>query len=351
MKVCVLGPITTDNYYGGVAVFDEQLALGFYQCGHSVSIVTYQKDATCEKLFGCVPVNTVCSKRKFSEWIKQEKPDLIIGSLDYPKLIVGQQVPGTKVAYFLHGFFTRSYYGVLKSILAPIYQKFLIRKADYVFANSDFTCMVNREFFGINVDKVFRLGVSEDFFEKTENISLDEKSKGTILYAGRLVSAKGVDKLIKAVEILNMKGVDYKLLIAGDGPDKDNLEKYVIQKGLKVDFLGMVDHSQISDLYRKSEIFVSLNPSEPFGITFAEALLSECKIVCPTTGGQVEYLQEWKKSVAFINGDSPVDIARGIEKLLDKGAYPKLSDAAREIYTYKSVAKNIIDFVEETRAN
>lgn len=348
MKVCVLGPITTDNYYGGVAVFDEQLALGFYQCGHSVSIVTYQKNATCEKLFGCVPVNIVCGKRRFSEWFKQEKPDLIIGSLDYPKLLVGQQISGTKVAYFLHGFFTRSYYGSLKSILAPIYQKFLIRKADYVFANSDFTCMVNREFFGIDVDKVFRLGVSEDFFEKTNNISLDEKLKGTILYAGRLVSAKGVDKLIRAVEILNAKGIVYKLLIAGDGPDKDTLEKYVQEKGLKVEFLGMVDHSQISNLYRKTEIFVSLNPSEPFGITFAEALLSECKIVCPTTGGQVEYLQEWSESVAFINGDSPVDIAGGIEKLLDKGVYPKLNCAARETYTYKSVARGICDFLQKS---
>ena len=351
MKVCVLGPITTKSYYGGVAVFDEQLALGFYQSGHSVSVVTYQKDATHEKLFGSIPINIVCSKRKFSEWIKQEKPELIIGSLDYPKLLSNKRTSNTKVVYFIHGFFTRSYYGVLKSILGPICQKFLIRKADYVFANSDFTCMVNREFFGINVDKVFRLGVSEDFFEKTRDISIDNKAEGTILYVGRLVSAKGVYRLIKAVEILNTKGIDYKLFIAGDGPDKEVLEKYVAEKRLKVQFFGKVNHDQISDLYRSAEIFVSLNPSEPFGITFAEALLSKCKIVCPTTGGQVEYLQEWKESVSFINGDSAADIAHGIGKLLGRGEYPRLNDEVRETYTYQSVAKSISKFLQDISAH
>lgn len=347
MKVCILGPITTKSYYGGVAVFDEELALGFHQSGHSACIVTYQKDATHEYLFGTVPVHIVRSKRQFSKWIKLEKPDLIIGSLGYPKLLGHKRISDAKVVYFLHGFFTRSYYGFLKSVLAPIYQKYLIRKADYVFANSDFTHMVNREFFGIDVDKVFRIGVSDDFFEKTKDISIHEKEGGTILFAGRLVSAKGVDRLIKAMEILDTKGKHYKLLIAGDGPDKSRMERYAVEKGLKIVFLGMVSHDRISELYRKAELFVSLNPSEPFGITFAEALLSKCKIVCPTTGGQVEYLQDWKESVAFVNSDSAEDIASGVEMLLDKGVYPELMDAEREKYTYRSVARKIAAFLME----
>lgn len=347
MKVCVLGPITTKSYYGGVAVFDEQLALGFYRLGHSVCIVTYQSDASGDDLFGCIPINVIHSKRKCSKWLEQEKPDLIIGSLDYPKLLDRKATSNGKVAYFLHGFFTRSYYGAIKSQLAPLYQKYLIRNADYVFANSDFTRMINREFFGINADEVFRLGVSEDFFDEIKNISTTEKEKGTILYAGRLVSAKGVDRLIEAVKIMGENGVDYKLLIAGEGPDKEVLEKYSKEKKLKVEFLGMVNHEQISKLYRKAEVFVSLNPSEPFGITFAEALLSECKIVCPTTGGQVEYLQGLDESVSFVNGESVADIAYGIEKLLSQGKYPGLSTSEKESFTYKDVAQRICEFCEK----
>lgn len=347
MKVCILGPITTKSYYGGVAVFDEQLALGFYQAGHSVSIVTYQKDVMEEKLFGIITVNKIYSKHTFSRWVKREKPNLIICSLDYPRLIGDKHDSSVKIAYFLHGFFTRSYYGAIKSQLAPVYQKRLIRKVDYVFANSDFTSMVNREFFGIKADKVFRLGVSDDFLKKARGISEEVKKKGTILYVGRLVSAKGVDKLIQAVEVLNAKGVESRLYIAGDGLDKENLAKYAEDRGLKVEFLGKVNHDQIVELYKKAEIFISLNPSEPFGITFAEALLSECKIVCPTTGGQVEFLQKWNKSVAFVNGESVSDIAQGIENLLVKGENPKLNDAEKEIYSYKSVAAQITKFLRD----
>ena len=95
------------------------------------------------------------------------------------------------------------------------------------------------------------------------------------------------------------------------------------------------------------QIFVSLNPSEPFGITFAEALLSECKIVCPTTGGQVEYLQGLDESVSFVNGESVADIAYGIEKLLSLGKYPGLSASEKESFTYKAVAQRICEFCEK----
>lgn len=84
--------------------FDEQLALGFYRLGHSVCIVTYQSDVSEDDLFGCVPIHVIHSKRKCSKWLEQEKPDLIIGSLDYPKLLDRKATSNGKVAYFLHGF-------------------------------------------------------------------------------------------------------------------------------------------------------------------------------------------------------------------------------------------------------
>lgn len=44
------------------------------------------------------------------------------------------------------------------------------------------------------------------------------------------MSAKGVDRLIEAVKIMGENGVDYRLLIAGEGPDKEVLEKYSKEK-------------------------------------------------------------------------------------------------------------------------
>ena len=345
MKVCVLGPITTNSYYGGVAVFDEQLALGFYQAGHITSVVTYQTDANVDKLFGVIPVIKLFNKHSFSKWFEKEKPDLIIGSLDYPKIISRKIKAKTEIVYFLHGFFPAKYYGTIKSQLASFYQKMLIKNADLVFANSDFTSMINRDFYGISVDNVFRLGVADDFYKKTKNIKTIEKEKNTILYVGKVTESKGLGAVIQALKILNEKGKCCKLLVAGTGPEKERLEKYVIDNCLNVDFVGRVSHEDIDKYYKKAEIFVSLNPSEPFGITFAEALLSNCKIVCPSTGGQVEFLQKWVGSVSFVSWDSPMSIANGIEQLLSEGVLPNLDENEREIYTYKYIATQIIDSV------
>ena len=70
------------------------------------------------------------------------------------------------------------------------------------------------------------------------------------------------------------------------------------------------------DYYKKSEVFVSLNDSEPMGIVFFEAVLLHCKVVSPFTGGQVESLYDLPVNTrCFVDVDSPESIAEGIEKM------------------------------------
>ena len=40
MKVCILGPVTTNRYWGGVASFDEGLAEAILQKGHDVTVIS-----------------------------------------------------------------------------------------------------------------------------------------------------------------------------------------------------------------------------------------------------------------------------------------------------------------------
>lgn len=49
MKIAILGPVTTKTYFGGVAVFDEELAAGFKHNKWEVVLITNQKNADSEK--------------------------------------------------------------------------------------------------------------------------------------------------------------------------------------------------------------------------------------------------------------------------------------------------------------
>jgi glycosyltransferase involved in cell wall biosynthesis len=88
----------------------------------------------------------------------------------------------------------------------------------------------------------------------------------TIVYAGRLVAAKRVDTLLQSVKMIHDKKPDIilRVIIAGDGPDKERLMKIV--KELAIDnfcqFTGRL--SSIEGSLQEADCFV--NPSESEGL-------------------------------------------------------------------------------------
>ena len=342
MKVCLLGPITTKSYYGGVAVFDEELAKGFVDCGWEAVFATTQKDAEEKD----IPLRIV-SKTNFEKFLEREKPDFVISSLAYAKVLPKNN--HVKTAYFLHGFFLQSYYGAIKSVFATSYQKMLIKKCDFVFANSYFTRMANKEFFKIKTDAVFHLGVSQKFLRASDKIQGIERLQNSVFFAGRLVSVKGVEVIVKAAHYLKQKNIPYTMYLAGDGPDKEKISKYIAANQLNVTLLGRLNYEQMCEWYHKTEVFVSLNPSEPFGIVFPEALVSGCKIVCPLTGGQVEYLKDYSDTVSFVNEANPESVAEGIETMFEHGIPARNIDECKRRFNYKRVATEIIEYIGENK--
>lgn len=340
MKLIILGPITTDIYFGGVAIFDEELAKAFYEKKWNVSILTEQTNAPSSvESIPVFRVNLFSAKMIF----KREKPDMVIASLSYGKYLCFLNNDVKKI-YFLHGYFSQKYYGKLKSEIAAIYQKMLIKNSDYVFANSYFTKVINRTFLNIRVNDVIHLGVSKAFYQKIKESKICKK-KNSILFSGRLVASKGTIKLLEALKLLKERNIFFSACIAGDGPELSKIQEFVSVNGLNAYLPGRIEHNKLAALYAESEIFVSLNPSEPYGIVFPEALLAQCKIVCPYTGGQIEYLYSYVSRVQFVDEESPESIANGIHYLLEQGCLPPLDNDDALQYTYDTVADRILKFV------
>jgi glycosyltransferase involved in cell wall biosynthesis len=82
----------------------------------------------------------------------------------------------------------------------------------------------------------------------------------TILFLGRLTSVKKIDLLIKSVNKLNSKRVNFNLLIIGEGPQKKLLKK-ISKKGLEkgwIYFYGKTyNESELSKLIFSSDLMVS----------------------------------------------------------------------------------------------
>jgi len=115
-------------------------------------------------------------------------------------------------------------------------------------------------------------GIERESFnpKKVEPLTQYMDGKVTLLYLGRLEERKGVAVLLEAFSLLQSRGVEAKLLIAGDG----HLRKTLEQRGVPgVVFLGRVDEETKRRLYRTCDIFCSpALGGESFGIVLVEAM-------------------------------------------------------------------------------
>ncbi len=136
-----------------------------------------------------------------------------------------------------------------------------------------------------------------------------------LVTASRLSLKNGVDDLIRSLTSLPLK---YKVLILGEGEDREKLQTLVEQKGLsaRVVFLGQQSHDALPRLLQASDVFVRASLSEGLGNAFLEAMMAGLPIVGTPVGGIPDFLEEGKTGV-FCQPRDPESIARAVLKFED----------------------------------
>lgn len=117
------------------------------------------------------------------------------------------------------------------------------------------------------------------------------KDAKLLLYAGRISPEKNIGLLGEMMKILaNDPDFDFRLLIAGDGPQAEWLKDESDKIGKnKMILLGHLEKERLADLYANADVFVHPNPKEPFGIAPLEAMASGVATVAPRSGGILSY--------------------------------------------------------------
>ncbi len=99
-----------------------------------------------------------------------------------------------------------------------------------------------------------------------------------LVHCGRLSVEKHVERSIDAVAVLTESGEKVRLVVAGDGPRRDALQRRAA--GLPVTFLGFVDaRRDVARLLATSDVSLAPGPHETFGLAALEALASGTPVV------------------------------------------------------------------------
>ena len=144
----------------------------------------------------------------------------------------------------------------------------------------------------------------------------DEKAV-VVLGVGRLGNQKNFATLIRAFALLAPRRPELRLLILGDGTQREALEKLVREEGLtgRVSLPGYVSNPY--PYMKRAALFVMTSLYEGFGNVVAEALACGCTVVSTDCkSGPAEILDNGKYGYLAKVGDAS-DVARAMEEALE----------------------------------
>jgi len=142
-------------------------------------------------------------------------------------------------------------------------------------------------------------GIDTEHFAPTEKSTILKRELGlegkpTIVSVGRLVHRKGQDRLIEALPAIAREIPDVHLLLIGEGPYREKLERLVLANGVshRVTFIGRVKFDELPAYIGVGNIFAMPSRSrffglevEGLGIVYLEASSCGLPVIVGNSGG------------------------------------------------------------------
>lgn len=168
-----------------------------------------------------------------------------------------------------------------------------------------------------------------------------------IVSVGRLLDWKGHKYAIRALRYLRDQGAELHWLIAGEGPQQDQLESLIHELDVEdhVDLLGYRD--DVPALLSAADIMVHPSTNEAFGIVLIEAMMQETPIVGSRAGAIPEVVSHGENGL-LVEAANSKTIAQAVRRLLQNPRERKeMGEAARQTYlrghTVDKMARETID--------
>lgn len=156
--------------------------------------------------------------------------------------------------------------------------------------------------------------ILEKSAEKIEDYVFDESSK-TIVAVGTLKKSKGFDRLIRVHKRLLDNSIDNKVIILGQGSEKDNLLNLINECGVNNSCKLLGYNTNPYKYIKKSDIFVCTSFAEGFSTAATEALILGTPVVTVEVSGMKEMLGE-NNEYGIVTENDEDALYDGIKKML-----------------------------------
>lgn len=198
---------------------------------------------------------------------------------------------------------------------------------------------------GIEVNRFFKENTNRKEVDRLrKNLHLSKKDT-VIIFVGRLAQEKNIEFLLNAEKKIVKANPNIKLLIVGDGPDKEKLEKfsYDLNVDKNVIFAGKVAWDDMPIYYQLASFFATASTTETQGLTVIEAMAAGITPICINDEAFKTAVTNNLNGFIFEDEDEYINLILTLEK--DKQKRTKVSGQARiqaEHFSSSQFAENVL---------
>ena len=299
---------TYPPYINGVSTSIAMLKTALEKQGHEVFIVTVNADKLKYqnedkiiripgipigiydyRLTGIYPLRAIEKIRKWNLDIIHSHTEFGVGTFarllakqfDIPLVHTYHTMYEDYVHYITKGYFNRS----SKKIVEYLTKFYCDKTATELIVPTKKTYDLFKEKYkvdrnvhivptGIEVERFYKEQFKKPEIDELRRQFGIKKDDFVILFVGRLGEEKSVDLLIEAQVSLVRTNPNCKLLIVGDGPDKEKFDNLVRKFRLQnnVIMTGKVPWEEVPKYYMLADIFATASKTETQGLTVIEAM-------------------------------------------------------------------------------
>lgn len=237
------------------------------------------------------------------------------------------------------------------------FDKFSVRQANQIATFSNGYKSWIESIYNVRDVAVIPPGVEmpQNNYKLPENIlsAISKPKIQTLIFVGKLVAWKNVDRLIEITALIAQKIPNICLLIIGDGPSKNALMRQTIKLGIEqnVIFCGYVAGEHVFSYCRKADLLVLLEKNASFGLSLIEANVTGLPVLAFEGGGPSDIIKDGLNGFLLREDISDEQIAKIIiEYLMDRAQMESMRKQALQIsekFTWQRFAQIFADTVEK----
>lgn len=304
--------ITSDWYkpaVNGVVTSLLNLVEGLEKDGHEVKILTisdsiHHKQEGNVYYFNSLSAERIYTQARFIiparngmlEELIAWKPDIIHSQTEFTTFIFAMIISKHTDAPIVHTYHTvyqdyTHYFCPSKRVgehLVRAFSRIISRHTEAMIVPSDKVYGILDDYKIAKPKYVIPSGIDIDYYTQgRDEIRRDIRSKLNLsedecilVYVGRLAKEKNIEQIIEYIADERVKNI--KLMIVGDGPDRENVERAIEEHSVqdRIIMTGMVPPEECANYYKAGDIFVNASTSETQGLTYMEAMASELPVLC-----------------------------------------------------------------------